>query len=311
MTASCCERHALSKARPVAPGYKVDARTVARIADVWRAVSYLWMDADALVEMRNALQRNDRNGAINAVPNLRNPHDTRAKEKARKLVDILVERLKPVFAASANAEYKRVGAMLRVAKAKKNERNRYVEVPHDMDFIREEAARLVVDITDEQLQNLREVIAMRFDPNVRPENIMRDIKWTVGLDPRSLRAVFNRQAKMREAGATEAKIIQETERYSNKLHQLRAERIARTETVAIESQARQTAWEVARSDGTIPKTAVKEWVASNNACDDCKELDGQTIPIDGAWHSKKYGRVKRGPLHPQCECMQVLNVEDL
>lgn len=288
-----------------------DPRVVARIAEVWRALPHAMFDPDVRRAMLEALRRRDVNGAVNALPNFRDQKDAYAQEMKARLVRVMVGAEQDAFKFSADREYKRVGSVIRVGKAEKEPAlNRFAEVPHDDTFIFNRAAELVVDIGDEQRDNLRNTLAMRFDPDVRPENVIRDIKWVIGLTDRESTAVFNREEAMRAAGVPERRIQASIARYSDELHQKRAERIARTETVAIETEARDTAWQVAQSDGLIPKTAKKEWVASANACKHlCKKLDGVKVPIDGNWHSPVDGRVIKGPpAHPHCECMTVLRV---
>lgn len=315
-----------------------DPRVVARIAEVWRALSHAMLTPDVLRDMMAALQRRDLNGALAALPNLADPRDARSSEIKAGLMHVMSGSLKNAFKFSADREYKRVGSIIRVGKtlqldyghaeamvwstakqnidlaallkAKEPALNRFAEVPHDDTFIFNRSADLVVDIGDEQRDNLRNTLAMRFDPDVRPENVIRDIKWVVGLTDRESSAVFRREEGMRAAGVPERRIQTAVARYSDELHQKRAERIARTETVAIETQARDTAWQVARSDGLIPDNAKKEWVASAMACKDlCKKLDGVKVKLDGHWLSPVDGRIIKGPpAHPHCECSTVLRV---
>lgn len=284
-------------------------QVVARIALVWRALAHAYVDSDVQREMLKALQRRDVNGALNALPNMNDPRDVFAQEMKARLMRVLVGEQKTAFKLSADREYERVGSDLRVAKADKEPAlNRFAEVLHDDEFIFNRAAELVVDIGDEQRDNLRQTLAMRFDPDVRPENVIRDIKWVVGLTDRESAAVFRREDKMREAGVPEQRIQSATQRYSDELHQKRAERIARTETVAIETQARDTAWKIARSDGLVPDGAKKLWVASYSACAYCRALVKLgKIPLDGTWAHPEDGRIITGPpAHPHCECSTVL-----
>jgi len=282
-----------------------DPRVVARIAEVWRVLAHAMLTPDVVRAMLEALQRRDVNGALNALPDLRDP----ANDVRTNLVRVMAGAHKDAFKFSADREYRKVGSGVRVAKADKEQPlNRFADVPHDDEFIFNRAADLVVDIGDEQRNNLRQTLAMRFDPDVRPENVIRDIKWVVGLIDRESAAVFNRADAMRAAGVPESRVQAATARYADELHQKRAERIARTETVAIETQARDTAWKVAQSDGLISDKAMKEWVASASACEDlCAKLDGKRVPLDGAWKSPVDGKpVKGPPAHPHCECSTVL-----
>jgi hypothetical protein len=98
----------------------------------------------------------------------------------------------------------------------------------------------------------------------------------------------------------------QVERYREQLIRDRAETIARTESVAIENQAKLEAWDIAANAGDIPADSEQEWVTSADCCDDCGELDGQRVGIGEEFTSTKYGAVAAPPLHPRCYCMLVL-----
>lgn len=320
--------------RPVAPGFKVTSRTIARLADIWRAVSYAMMDGRAWHELAQALEHKDLNAAFGAVPDFRS-RTPRTQELLKRLVGLMTRELRDIFADSADAEYKRLRSNVRVMRKADefgndfsfggidNEgsdpldrpfANRFAQVPH-ADYLDRRAVELVVDIGEEQRQLLREVIRDRWDPDKRPEALIRDIKWTVGLTDRERRAVENRRELLREQGMAEARLSNETERYSAKLHQARALRIARTEAVFAETAGRTTAWRVAQDDGTVPHGAGKEWVSSAGCCDDCRALDGQVVALSDSWVStnpsrkRMGGRVEGPPLHPNCVCAVVLRVD--
>jgi hypothetical protein len=287
-----CERIEKARSGRVA---KPDSVVVRRIAEVWRAISLLYINSDVLLAIKAALDKRDVNAALSAIPRI-----NEIKPRARQLIDIVVRELGKVYESTANTEYKRVGATMRIVL--KAERNRFSEVPHSKQFLEQRAAELVVDISEEQRGNLRTLLARRYDANKRPDVIVRQIKSVIGLTERETQAVLNREDRLRESGMDEVRVQRETQRYSEKLHQARAERIARTEAVAVESDAKQTAWEVARDDGILPDDVQKEWIASLGACNDCADMDGQIVDLDEDFISEKYGRVQNPGLHPQCTC---------
>lgn len=87
----------------------------------------------------------------------------------------------------------------------------------------------------------------------------------------------------------------------------RAETIARTEA----SRARHEAEVMtAKSSGVVK---LKKWLVSADACPECDALAAETgdgVPVDQPYTSTDYGAVEGPPLHPRCQCSQVLVLTD-
>lgn len=91
---------------------------------------------------------------------------------------------------------------------------------------------------------------------------------------------------------------------------MRAERIARTESLAVSNEAALEAYKQS------PMTNAKEWSAEFGACEFCQELDGkiiglsenfaslgeQMIGADGNTYNVDYEDIARPPAHPNCRC---------
>ena len=80
----------------------------------------------------------------------------------------------------------------------------------------------------------------------------------------------------------------------------RAEMIARTETAVADVQGNLIGW---KESGVV---AGKEWLLSDDACDDCTAYDGVKVGIDEEFAEGD------PPLHPRCRCdvLPVLSEED-
>lgn len=217
--------------RPRAPGNKADPKTMARFAERLRR---LFTEQPDTIRWQVAARAIDR-GELHVV------EDALASE-AVGWADRFVAALGDTYVDAANAELARVGARMRLElfeKARKKiprSENRFPGVPHSDEFIRGRAASLVVRVSQEQRQAIREAIAARYNRTSRPETLVRDLRNTIGLDPRRARALRNFENSLRDAGA---KNVQgQVERYREKLLRNRAETIARTESVAVENAAR-------------------------------------------------------------------------
>lgn len=230
---------------------------------------------------------------------------------ARDWADGYLSAFGGAYLDAAHAELERVGSRTRLelfekAKKKQPERsvNRFPPVPHSDEFIRDKAARLVVRVSEDQRQAIRDTLMQRYNNEKRPETVVRDLRRSIGLDPRRARALRNFEDKARtEKGRN---VDGRVERYREQLLRDRAETIARTESVAIENQARIEAWDIAANAGDIPSDSEQEWVTAGEPCEYCQEMDGQRVSIGGMFMSSRYGLIAAPPLHPRCYCMVIL-----
>lgn len=170
------------------------------------------------------------------------------------------------------------------------------------DWVKERSAELVADVTTQQRQALREIILDGYQREVQPKDIVDDIRDTVGLLPRELIAVDNRRQLHLDAGMNEDDADTLADDYAEELLEMRADRIAQTETVATEAQGRREAWSWAQEAGIISPQAVRVWVASDGACDECLAMDGETAPING-----EYAGGEQIPMHPWCYCVEAID----
>lgn len=225
--------------------------------------------------------------------------------------DRFVRALGNTYTGIANRQLHQVGTRMTLQLYQKAARkdptksaNRFPGVPHNDSFIRGKAAKLVVSVSRDQRQAIREALLSRFNTRLRPETLVRDLKNTIGLDPRRAKALRNFEDKLREAKAKN--VDAQVERYRADLIQSRAQSIARTETVSIETEAKQQAWDIARDAGDIPDEAEQEWVSSDDPCEDCQAMDGQRVALGELFVSPKYGPIKGPGLHPNCVCDVIL-----
>ncbi len=86
----------------------------------------------------------------------------------------------------------------------------------------------------------------------------------------------------------------------------RGELIARTEIMTAANAGQRQGWMQAIEKGMLQPSARKEWIAVEDACDECADLDGQTASIDGDYP----GEGEDGPpLHPNCRCSEGISAD--
>lgn len=134
---------------------------------------------------------------------------------------------------------------------------------------------------------------------------MRDV---VGLNRVQAGRLLAMAKTLKAAQVTDAKMDGQLRRFGDKLLKERAELIAQTESIAARNEGHLSAWLAQQQEGTLPKTAQKEWIAANTpkslkgkkgeTCAYCKDLDGLKVPLAGTFP----GGARRPPAHPGCRC---------
>lgn len=156
-------------------------------------------------------------------------------------------------------------------------------------------------------QNQRALVAV-LDEGIRKgwsiQNIAKRIQSVIGLGPRYAAALANREEKLTKAGVSESIIAANLTRYRSKLLKLRAETVARTETVAAMNEGRLQAWRSLQSSGDLPTSAKMEWItAPSGCCDECEDMAKKAgIPLSQPFMSTANVTLERPPAHPRCRC---------
>jgi SPP1 gp7 family putative phage head morphogenesis protein len=165
-------------------------------------------------------------------------------------------------------------------------------------------AKLVVEVTAETRRALRGIIARSITEGIPPKQAAKLIQPLVGLTRSQAQAVLNYRARLIAQGLSGDRLIATTTRYANRLARLRAETIARTETIRASTDGQLALWRAARADGLIDTGARKRWSVTQDdrLCPRCAPLNGVEVALDAAFP----GGVQGPPLHPRCRCAVVL-----
>ncbi len=153
---------------------------------------------------------------------------------------------------------------------------------------------------------IREVIKAKLAGALDQDQARSIISNSVGLNSLQARAVRSKIARMAEDGVDIDEIEREASVYSDKLLNARAELIATEETQRAIAKAQELSWKVGRDDGEIGEDWLKHWLAADDACPVCLELDGQEVPLDEEFDSSA-GSFKAPPEpHIGCKCVLTL-----
>lgn len=189
-------------------------------------------------------------------------------------------------------------------------------------FDRKLAAAVTPVLTD--LASVQGGLALAFAGDTENEFLLTaPIEQAIQRGTRKMATNFNTETLERlnktlaegvQAGEGLGKLKSRVDDVFDHIEGYRAERIARTETLKSSNTATQWAY---RQTGYV---TAKQWVVNPDACPQCNEFEGKTVPLDDAFlpigdsytytdeegeeHTveNSYDTVEVPPLHPNCRC---------
>lgn len=180
-----------------------------------------------------------------------------------------------------------------------------IENPYSRVYIRERSSRLIVQISDEQRETVKDILDKAIRNGEAPAGIRTRIGNVVGLHDRWASAVDRRYSLLLAEGVPEGEANRQASRYRDRLLRRRGENIARTEIISASNQGTLDSWNIAQDNGWINgEVTYKEWIAafgSARTCEYCSALHGQQVKVNDTFVTE-FGRIARPPLHPSCRC---------
>lgn len=159
------------------------------------------------------------------------------------------------------------------------------------------AATMITDITDETEASIRNLIADAIREGIPPYDAARLIHDTIGLTSAQGQAAMKYRTQLIDNGLAIDKVDEKFAEYADGLLETRAEMIARTEIMGALNAGQDRAWQQAQDEGLLSAGAEKEWILSEDACDDCQDsADSGPVPIGEEFDDGD------PPLHPNCRC---------
>lgn len=188
-----------------------------------------------------------------------------------------------------------------------------IENPHIRSFVDTRVGKLIQDISNEGRAHVKEVIARSFQVAMTPKQVADEIVGSIGLHKRYRQALRNYARKMQEIyGRTDdyRPMMERINGYEDRLLSSRALTIARTEIRQASNHGQRTMWREAARQGYIQKEKAKRiWVVDGAPCEDCEPMDGEEAGLDEPFISETEGEVEPGEMHPNCECIEILEIE--
>lgn len=211
--------------------------------------------------------------------------------------------------------------------------------PNTVQAMRSYGFNLVRQISNDTRNGLRQIGLQAMQYGGHPYEQARQMKQLIGLTETQAAAVGNFR-NLLETGSRDAldralrdrrfdstldralgadavvdltpeKIDRMVGRYADRMLTMRAETIARTETISAARLGTQMAWEQAAEHGLLNRTTLRQgWLTTpdDRLCPDCSEvpdLNEDGVPLGGKFETP-LGPVDGPTLHPNCRCVLYL-----
>ncbi len=184
------------------------------------------------------------------------------------------------------------------------------------DWIKKHGAEMVTNMTDEQIQTIRQILGEAVYHKMSADETARYLRPIIGLtEPQAqanIRYYNNFKTQLAAAHprmkteSIERKAREAAEKYAVKQRRVRAETIARTELITAYHKGNDLAVREGIRTGKLPKMK-KVWSTSRDdkVCKACMALEGTEIEMDEEFKAKSGKRMIGAlipPLHPRCAC---------
>lgn len=202
--------------------------------------------------------------------------------------------------------------------------------PEAVRWARERAGALVTRIGDDARLAIRDLITRAFTDGVDVWKTAKRIEGLIGLLPDQATAVetyrreleklaassrpvtrLTRMRKLSSKGLTPQRIDAWVEKYRLRLLRNRAVTIARTEIAAAANYGQLALWRQAVENGQLGTDERKRWMVTpdDRLCERCRPMDGQVRLLNDLFEAPDGTRVLMPPLHPNCRCVTVLQID--
>jgi len=177
--------------------------------------------------------------------------------------------------------------------------------PSAVAWARQHGAHLIVNITEESRQAVREIIADAFTEGLAPRDAARLIQAVVGLDERRARATAAFRSQLVDDGVALDAVEQRVGRYARAQLRDRARVIASHETLVASSAGQHEAWRAARDQGFLdPERTRRVWIVTGDGrlCNLCEPMADQERTLETPFTRGDGVAVVRPPSHVRCRC---------
>jgi hypothetical protein len=178
-------------------------------------------------------------------------------------------------------------------------------------FVDKRVGNLVEGITSDAKANLRTMVSRAFTERLTPKQVADEIKGSIGLHDRYTNALRNYKEGLIQQGKEPDVVDRMAGKYEERLLDARALTVARTEIRQATNYGQRAVWKEAADQGFIDKNKARRiYVVDGAPCEICEPMDGQETTLDEPFHTADGEPVEPGEVHPNCECIEILELGD-
>lgn len=185
--------------------------------------------------------------------------------------------------------------------------------PRISKWIKTNTGKRIKDLTTESKKAIDDMVKASFMQGIPPRDAANTIRSSIGINERQAKALMNYQGGLVKRGIKGEDLARKLSTKKDEYLKYRTNMIARTETANALNAGHLELWNQAADEKLIdPKKSEKEWVAGPGACLDCKEMNGERVPIDEPWITPDGDPVMEpSQIHPSCNCGMEIHPEIL
>ena len=177
-------------------------------------------------------------------------------------------------------------------------------------YIRKRSLSMATGLSKSEKDRIRDVLQEGFKEGWSTEEMTQRIKRSVGLSKKQAKNIRKMEKRLiEEEGFTKREAATIAKRSTRNLVEHRARTIARTETVAAESQSLLETWRQAEEEGLMPPGTKKKWVAivDQRTTRICQNLNQKTTTMGKEfWSPVAREHFEGPPAHAFCRSTLVL-----
>jgi hypothetical protein len=171
--------------------------------------------------------------------------------------------------------------------------------PQAVEWTKQHAAELVVDVTTETRKAIRKIITRAFTENLPPREAAVLLRGVVGLTERQEESLDKLRRTMVGDERSGAYIRKRLAKRADEMTRQRSTMIARTETIRASNEGQTQLWMQAVEAGKLPRNVQRVWITTEGACPEiCEPLEGKRATL----HESFVGKYDSPPAHPGCRC---------
>src|SRR5215471_13392953 len=181
-----------------------------------------------------------------------------------------------------------------------------VPTPDISQYIDQYVGQQLVDVTQTTLANVRGVVRDAVAEGRTVQQTARALRPLLGLTPRQTRAVEALRQRLTDEGQSAAQVQREVELAAARGVRLRAQNIARTESMDVANEAQTSLNLEAQNQGWLPGDQKRQWLITPDSrlCEHCQAIPGQNpggVGLDEPFQTDS-GPIMHPPLHTSCRC---------